>query len=160
MQNQASSTSSKPPIKNDWDFMFQPMFNEYFKPPSGMSITISTTTLPLPDIVRASSSTSIDQDAPSQTSHINSTNVEKPNNKEDVVFDSDTFTNPFTPPKTSSAKSLSRIVDTSNIYTFQQPQINTRRWTKDRPLVTIIGNLFLQDVNLLLMPYGAIFTPF
>ncbi|GJR76164.1 retrovirus-related pol polyprotein from transposon TNT 1-94 [Tanacetum coccineum] len=40
----------------------------------------------------------------------------------------------------SSAESSSRIVDTSNMHTFQQPQINTKRWTKDHPLVTIIQN--------------------
>nr|GEX56039.1 Gag-Pol polyprotein [Tanacetum cinerariifolium] len=39
-----------------------------------------------------------------------------------------------------SAKSSSRIINTSNMHTFQQPQINTRRWKKEHPLVTIIGN--------------------
>ncbi|GKE57576.1 retrovirus-related pol polyprotein from transposon TNT 1-94, partial [Tanacetum coccineum] len=71
---------------------------------------------------------------------INSTNVEEPNNEEEAEYDSDTFINPFAPPETSSAKSSSRIVDTSNMHTFQQPHINTRRWTKDHPLVTIIDN--------------------
>ncbi|GKG37794.1 hypothetical protein Tco_0457017, partial [Tanacetum coccineum] len=69
---------------------------------------------------------------------INSTNVET--NEEVAVFDSDTFTNPFAPPDTSSAESSSRIVDTSNMHTFQQPPIYTKRWTKDHPLVTIIGD--------------------
>ncbi|GJU33300.1 retrovirus-related pol polyprotein from transposon TNT 1-94 [Tanacetum coccineum] len=65
VQNQAASASAKPPTKNDWDFLFQPMFDEYFKPPSVLSITISSPTLLPPDIAEASSSTSIDQDAPS-----------------------------------------------------------------------------------------------
>ncbi|GKB64820.1 retrovirus-related pol polyprotein from transposon TNT 1-94, partial [Tanacetum coccineum] len=64
--------------------------------------------LPPPDIAGASSSTTIDQDAPS--------------------------------PITSSAESSSRIVDTSNMHTFQQPQTYIRRWTKDHLLVTIISN--------------------
>nr|GEY28913.1 hypothetical protein [Tanacetum cinerariifolium] len=67
-------------------------------------------------------------------------NVKQLNNKEDADFDSDTFTNPFAPLETSSTKSSSRIVDTSNMHTFQQPLINTKRWTKDHPLVTIIGD--------------------
>ncbi|GKE98986.1 hypothetical protein Tco_0022337 [Tanacetum coccineum] len=71
---------------------------------------------------------------------INSTNVEKPHNEEDAALDSDTFTNPFAPLDTSSVESSSRILDTSNMHTFQQPQINTKRWTRDHPLVTIIGN--------------------
>ncbi|GKB18424.1 integrase, catalytic region, zinc finger, CCHC-type containing protein [Tanacetum coccineum] len=111
--------------------------------------TNSGATLSPPNIAGASSSTSIAQDAPSlstsltteTTTPIQSTNVEQPNNEdEDADFDSDTFTNPFAPPVTSSAESSSRIVDTSNMYTFQQPHSHIRRWTKDHPLVTIIGN--------------------
>ncbi|GKC06035.1 retrovirus-related pol polyprotein from transposon TNT 1-94 [Tanacetum coccineum] len=64
--NQATSTSAKPPIKNDWDLLFQPMFDEYFKFPSFVSTPISAATLLPPDTVGASSSsTSIDKDAPS-----------------------------------------------------------------------------------------------
>ncbi|GJR46906.1 retrovirus-related pol polyprotein from transposon TNT 1-94 [Tanacetum coccineum] len=51
VQNQAASTSAKPPTKNDWDFPFQPMFDEYFKPPSVVSTTNSAATLPPPDTV-------------------------------------------------------------------------------------------------------------
>ncbi|GJS81283.1 retrovirus-related pol polyprotein from transposon TNT 1-94 [Tanacetum coccineum] len=114
MLNQAASTSAKPPIKNDWDLLFQPIFDEYFKPPSAVSTPISATTLLPPDKTRASSSsTSIDKDAPSL--------------------------NPFSPLDTISAESSSRIVDTSNMKTFQQPLIYTKRWTKDHPFTTIIG---------------------
>ncbi|GJY61319.1 retrovirus-related pol polyprotein from transposon TNT 1-94 [Tanacetum coccineum] len=132
--NQAASTSAKPPTKNDWDLLFQPMFDEYFKNPSAASNPISAATLPPPDTAGASSSssTSIDKDAPSPStslniettnSSLNSNNVET--NEEVALFDSDTFTNPFAPPETSSTKSSSRIVDTSNMYTFQQPPIYT-----------------------------------
>nr|GEU53977.1 retrovirus-related Pol polyprotein from transposon TNT 1-94 [Tanacetum cinerariifolium] len=93
------------------------MFDEYFKPPSDVSIIISAATLLPPDTTEATSSTSIDQDAPSPSTSpnnettpfiINSMNVEEPNNKEEEEFDSDTFTNPFAPPETSSAESSSR----------------------------------------------------
>ncbi|GJZ95899.1 hypothetical protein Tco_0668233 [Tanacetum coccineum] len=79
------------------------------------------------DTARASSSTTIDQDAPSPSTSpnnestypsINSTNVEEPNNKEEAEFDSDTFTNLFAPLETSSVESSSRIVATSNLHTF------------------------------------------
>ncbi|GKD10037.1 retrovirus-related pol polyprotein from transposon TNT 1-94, partial [Tanacetum coccineum] len=143
------STSAKPSIKNDCDLLFQTMFDEYFKPPSVVSITNFAVILTLPDRVGASSSTTINQDAPSLStspnkettaSPIDSTNVKQQNNEKDAEFDSDTFTNPFSPLITSFAKSSSRILDTSNMHTFQQPHINTKRWTKDHPLVTIIGN--------------------
>ncbi|GKF03652.1 hypothetical protein Tco_0030575, partial [Tanacetum coccineum] len=113
-----------------------PMFDEYFKPPSDVSTLISTATLPLPDTTGTSSSTSINKDAPylstspnneTTTSLINSINVEQPHNEEVLEFDSDTFTNPFAPLVTSSAESSSRIVDTSNMHTFQQPYVNTKR---------------------------------
>ncbi|GJU58572.1 retrovirus-related pol polyprotein from transposon TNT 1-94 [Tanacetum coccineum] len=120
--NQVASTSAKPPLKNDLDLLFQPMFDEYFKPsPSVVSMTISVVTLLPQDISEASSSTIIDQDAPSPsttlitkttTTPIQSTNVEEPNNKDnDAKFDSDTFTNPFAPLVTSSAESSSSRIE-------------------------------------------------
>nr|GEU38934.1 retrotransposon protein, putative, unclassified [Tanacetum cinerariifolium] len=98
------SKQAKPPTKNDWDLLFQPMFDEYFKPLSVVSTSIFAATLPLPNTIRASSSTSLDQDTYSPSTlpnHestsplINSTNVEEPNNEDESEFDSDTFTNPF-----------------------------------------------------------------
>ncbi|GJR45217.1 hypothetical protein Tco_1313320 [Tanacetum coccineum] len=145
----AASTSAKPPTKNDWDLLFQPMFDEYFKSTSVVSTPISAATLLPSDTTGASSSfsTFIDKDAPSPcnspnieatNSPLNSTNVET--NEEVIEFGSDTFTNPSAPPDTSSAESYSQIVDTSNMHTFQQPLIYTKRWIKDHPLVTIIGD--------------------
>ncbi|GKA96215.1 retrovirus-related pol polyprotein from transposon TNT 1-94 [Tanacetum coccineum] len=92
--NLAISTSAKPPSKKDFDLLFQPMIDEYLKPPpSVVSSTISATTLPTPDTTSASSFTTIDQDAPSLSTSPNnettdslmhSINVEQPNNEEDV----------------------------------------------------------------------------
>nr|GEZ78162.1 integrase, catalytic region, zinc finger, CCHC-type, peptidase aspartic, catalytic [Tanacetum cinerariifolium] len=147
--NQAALTSTKPPLKNDLYLLFQPMFDEYFKKsPSVVSITISIATQPPSDTSKASFFTTIDQDAPSLSTSpitkttinlIQSSNVEEPNNGE-VKFDSDTFTNLFVPLVTSSTESSSRIVDTSNMHTFQQPQTYIKRWIKDHLLVTIISN--------------------
>ncbi|GJW85923.1 hypothetical protein Tco_0159068 [Tanacetum coccineum] len=94
------------------------MFDEYFQPLSAVSTIISAATLPPPDTVGASSSVTIDQDAPFLSTSPNndttptpipSTNVEEPNAKEEVEFNSDTFTNLFAPLETSSAESSSRI---------------------------------------------------
>ncbi|GKB38509.1 retrovirus-related pol polyprotein from transposon TNT 1-94 [Tanacetum coccineum] len=128
MLNQAASTSPKPPINNDWDLLFQPIFNEYFKPPSAVSTPISAATLLPPDKTSASSSsTSIDKDAPSLStspnikainSLINSTNVEQ--NEEVTMFDSDTFIDPFFPLDTSSAESSSRILSIKTYFIRRQ----------------------------------------
>ncbi|GKB93794.1 retrovirus-related pol polyprotein from transposon TNT 1-94 [Tanacetum coccineum] len=140
--NQATSTSVKPPTKNDWDLMFQPMFDEYFKPSKAPSLSNSP-------YIEATNSP------------INSTNV-KPN-EEVAEFDSDTFKNPFAPPDTSTAESSSMIIDTSNMHTFQQPSIYTKRWTKDHPFTTIISDPskpVFQTSNFLRLLYGAISTLF
>ncbi|GJW18684.1 integrase, catalytic region, zinc finger, CCHC-type containing protein, partial [Tanacetum coccineum] len=98
-------------------------------------------------ITGASSSTTIDKEASSLSnlpnieatnSPFKSTNVET--NAKVAEFDSDTFTNSFVPPNTISAESSSRIVDTSNMHTFQQPPIYIKRWTKDHSLVTTIDD--------------------
>ncbi|GJS86277.1 hypothetical protein Tco_0752818 [Tanacetum coccineum] len=134
--NQVASTSVKPPTKNDWDVLFQLMFDEYFKPPSVVSTPNSAATLLPPNIARTPSSNTIDKDAPSLSISpnnkttslpINFTNVEQPHNEEVAEFDSDTYTNPFAPPVNISAESSSRIVDTSNMHTFQEPHVNNKR---------------------------------
>ncbi|GKG04002.1 hypothetical protein Tco_0314389, partial [Tanacetum coccineum] len=106
VQNQAASTSTKPPSKNDLDLLFQPMFDEYFEQsPSAVSMTVFAETLLPPDTTGDYSSTTIDPDAPSLSTTLTtettitllqSTNVEEPNN-ENAKFDSNTFTNLFAP---------------------------------------------------------------
>ncbi|GJU15858.1 retrovirus-related pol polyprotein from transposon TNT 1-94 [Tanacetum coccineum] len=57
-----------PPKRNDWDTLFQPLFDEYFNPP-----TISVSTVPIAaapkavEIADSPVSTSIEQDAPSSS---------------------------------------------------------------------------------------------
>ncbi|GJT61448.1 retrovirus-related pol polyprotein from transposon TNT 1-94 [Tanacetum coccineum] len=57
-----------PPKRDDWDSLFQPLFGEYFNPP-----TIDVSTVPVADALRAVEiadspvSVSIDQDAPSSS---------------------------------------------------------------------------------------------
>ncbi|GKD14974.1 hypothetical protein Tco_1199381 [Tanacetum coccineum] len=115
----ASEQQIKPPTNNDWDLLFQPMFDEYFKSPSVVSTPISAATLLPLDTAGASFSTSIDKDAPSPMTHL----------PIHLLLQ--------TP---ASSESSSRIVDTSNMHTFQQPPIYTKRWTKDHPFTTIIDD--------------------
>ncbi|GKA37843.1 retrovirus-related pol polyprotein from transposon TNT 1-94 [Tanacetum coccineum] len=57
-----------PPTKNDWDHLFQPMFDEYFKPPSCVVSLVPVTAAPrVVEIAGSPSSTTIDQDAPSSS---------------------------------------------------------------------------------------------
>ncbi|GJY11553.1 retrovirus-related pol polyprotein from transposon TNT 1-94 [Tanacetum coccineum] len=55
-----------PPTRNDWDRLFQPMFDEYFNPPSSVVSPVQVAATPRAiDIADSPMSTSIDQDAPS-----------------------------------------------------------------------------------------------
>ncbi|GJS84470.1 hypothetical protein Tco_0751011 [Tanacetum coccineum] len=55
-----------PPTKNDWDILFQPMFDEFFNPPPTVVSLVPVTAAPRPiDPISSPVSTSIDQDAPS-----------------------------------------------------------------------------------------------
>ncbi|GKD92231.1 hypothetical protein Tco_1372068 [Tanacetum coccineum] len=55
-----------PPNKDDWDHLFQPMFDEYFNPPSiAVSPVQEAAALRVVVLAESPMSTSIDQDAPS-----------------------------------------------------------------------------------------------
>nr|GEW47199.1 hypothetical protein [Tanacetum cinerariifolium] len=69
----SSSTPYVPPLRNDWDLLFQPMFDELLNPPTSVDIQapkvialIADVIPPVqPDSTGSLSSTSVDQDAPS-----------------------------------------------------------------------------------------------
>ncbi|GJY15970.1 hypothetical protein Tco_0386392 [Tanacetum coccineum] len=55
-----------PPPRDDWDRLFQPMFDEYFNPPTIVVSPVSVAAAPRAvDLADSHVSTSIDQDAPS-----------------------------------------------------------------------------------------------
>ncbi|GKD41296.1 hypothetical protein Tco_1261503, partial [Tanacetum coccineum] len=64
--NTISQQPSIPPNKDDSDHLFQPMFDEYFNPPSIIVTPIQEVVVPRAVVLADSLvSTSIDQDAPS-----------------------------------------------------------------------------------------------
>ncbi|GKC77523.1 hypothetical protein Tco_1128297 [Tanacetum coccineum] len=66
MQHPPSSTPYVPPTKNDWDMLFQPMFDEYFNPPpSVVSLVPAAAALRPVDPTSSPLLTFIDQVAPS-----------------------------------------------------------------------------------------------
>ncbi|GJU90944.1 retrovirus-related pol polyprotein from transposon TNT 1-94 [Tanacetum coccineum] len=61
-----------PPPRDDWDRLFQPMFDEYFNPPTIVVSPVSVTVAPRAiDLADSPMSTSIDEDAPSTTNAAN-----------------------------------------------------------------------------------------
>ncbi|GJR57113.1 hypothetical protein Tco_1499275 [Tanacetum coccineum] len=66
VQNIPSPTPAVPPTKIDWDLLFQPMFDEYFKPPPIVDHLVPEVPTLVPAASTSSpSSTTVDQDAPS-----------------------------------------------------------------------------------------------
>nr|GEZ60874.1 hypothetical protein [Tanacetum cinerariifolium] len=71
VQNPVPQQPFNPPSKNDWDRSFQPMFDEYFNPPSSVVSLVQVVVTPRAiDIASSPSSTFIDQDAPSTSSSL------------------------------------------------------------------------------------------
>ncbi|GJU06604.1 retrovirus-related pol polyprotein from transposon TNT 1-94 [Tanacetum coccineum] len=76
--NPVSQQPCLPPIRDDWDRLFQPMFDEYFNPPTIVVSPVPEAAAPRAEVLADSPvSTSIDQDAPStnSTSQGSSSNV-------------------------------------------------------------------------------------
>ncbi|GJV00875.1 retrovirus-related pol polyprotein from transposon TNT 1-94 [Tanacetum coccineum] len=66
VHNPPSLTPYVPPTKNDWDILFQPMFDEYFNPPPSVASPVLVAVALRPaDPNGTPSSTSIDQATPS-----------------------------------------------------------------------------------------------
>nr|GEU46319.1 retrovirus-related Pol polyprotein from transposon TNT 1-94 [Tanacetum cinerariifolium] len=66
VQNSPTTTPYVPPTKNNWDLLFQPMFDEYFNPPPSVVSSVLAVAAPRPvDPTGSPSSTFIDQAAPS-----------------------------------------------------------------------------------------------
>nr|GEV12959.1 integrase, catalytic region, zinc finger, CCHC-type, peptidase aspartic, catalytic [Tanacetum cinerariifolium] len=73
VQKYSSSTPYVPPSRNDWDLLFQPMFDELLNPPPNVDHQAAEVIAPIADVITpvhadstgSSSSTTVDQDAPS-----------------------------------------------------------------------------------------------
>nr|GFD01338.1 hypothetical protein [Tanacetum cinerariifolium] len=116
-QKPSSSTSYVPPTRNDWDLLFQPLFDELLNPPPSVDNHEAEVIAPIAEVIPqvaddstgSPSSTEVDQDAPS--------------------------------PKVASGQSLS----TASLQTSVQPNhpmtYPNSKWTKVHPLNYIIGPL-------------------
>ncbi|GKC09938.1 integrase, catalytic region, zinc finger, CCHC-type containing protein, partial [Tanacetum coccineum] len=130
-----------PPNRDDWDCLFQPMFDEYFNPP-----TIAVSPVPVAAAPRAvvttesSMSTSIDLDAPS-------TNIPSTQEQEHSLIISQGFEES---PKTSHFhddplheslhEDSASHGSSSNVRPSYTLFEHLGRWTKDHPIANVIGD--------------------
>ncbi|GJZ97141.1 hypothetical protein Tco_0669594 [Tanacetum coccineum] len=123
MPNPPLSTPFVPPLRTDWDILFQLMFNELLTPPPSIDLPtpvvialIDEVVAPVPAVSTGSpSSTTVDQDAPS------------PSNSQ-------------TKPKTQPPV-IPNDVEEDNHDIEVAHMANDLKWTKDHPLENIIGEL-------------------
>ncbi|GJU95629.1 retrovirus-related pol polyprotein from transposon TNT 1-94 [Tanacetum coccineum] len=137
--NPPPSTLFVPPLRTDWDILFQPLFDELLNPPSSVDRPAPEVIAPIAEVVApepaastgSPSSTTVDQDAPSPSnsqttpetqSPVISNDVEEENHDLDVAhMNNDPFFGIPIPENNSEASSSSD--------------------TKDHPLDNIIGEL-------------------
>nr|GFB57331.1 hypothetical protein [Tanacetum cinerariifolium] len=137
--NTISQQPCIPPNKDDWDHLFQPMFDEYFNPPIFVVSPVPVAAAPRAvNLANSLVSTLIDQDAPS--SSILSTQEQehspsisqgfkespkKPTFHDDLLNES--------PHEDSTSQGSS-----SNVLQLHTLFKNVGRWTKDHPIANVI----------------------
>nr|GFC56793.1 hypothetical protein [Tanacetum cinerariifolium] len=82
----SSSTSYVPPTRKDWDLLFQPLFDELLNPPPSVDRQNAEVLAPLDEVIPPAnddsigspSSTEVDQDAPSLSHSLTTTDIQSP----------------------------------------------------------------------------------
>ncbi|GJY74393.1 retrovirus-related pol polyprotein from transposon TNT 1-94 [Tanacetum coccineum] len=122
VSNPVSQQPCIPPIRDDWDRLFQPMFDEYFNPPTIVVSPVQEAAAPRAEVLADSPvSTSIYQDAPSTKSPKTPTFHDDPLNE--------------SPNEDSTSQGSS-----SNVIQIHTPFEHLGRWTKDHPIANVIGD--------------------
>ncbi|GJT76309.1 hypothetical protein Tco_1043034 [Tanacetum coccineum] len=130
-----------PPNRDDWDLLFQPMFDEYFNPPTIAVFPVPVAVeLRIVDIVDSLVSTSIDLDAPS-------TSIPSTQEQEHSPIISQGFEeSPKIPHFHNDLLHESLLEDStyhgssSNVKPPHTPFEHLGRWTKDYPIANVIGD--------------------
>ncbi|GJS95317.1 hypothetical protein Tco_0802285 [Tanacetum coccineum] len=130
-----------PPLRDDWDHLFQPMFDEYFTPPS-IAVSPVQEAAALRAVVLADSlmSTSIDQDAPSSSTPSIQEQEQSPNisqgfeeSPKTPIFCDDPLNE--SPHKESTSQGSSSNV--RQTYTLFK---HLGKWTNDHIIANVIGD--------------------
>ncbi|GJY25509.1 integrase, catalytic region, zinc finger, CCHC-type containing protein [Tanacetum coccineum] len=130
-----------PPPRDDWDRLFQPMFDEYFTPPS-IAVSPVQEAAALRAVVLADSpvSTSIDQDAPSSSTP--STQEQEQSLNISQGFEESPKTPIFhdDPLNESPHEESTSQGSSSNVRQTHTPFEHLGKWTKNHPIANVIGD--------------------
>nr|GEV69265.1 ribonuclease H-like domain-containing protein [Tanacetum cinerariifolium] len=154
----SSSTPYVPPLRNDWDLLFQPLFDELLTPPPSVDPSAPTVIDPIADVIPpvqaestgSPSSTTVDQDAPSpsksQTTPKTQSSVIPQDVKEDIhdievahMGNDPLFSVPI--PKATSTQSSSTVSPHTPVQPDHQIPQHNSKLAKDHPLDNIIDQL-------------------
>ncbi|GJR89651.1 retrovirus-related pol polyprotein from transposon TNT 1-94 [Tanacetum coccineum] len=153
--NPPSSTSFVPPLRTDWDLLFQPLFDELLNPLSSVDLPAPEVIAPIVEAVApkpatltgSPSSTTIDQDVPSSNNSQTSPETQSPVIYNDVEEENHDFdvahmnNDPFFGipiPENDSEASSSLVVIPTVVHTAAPNSEHVTKWTKDHPLDNII----------------------
>nr|GEZ80275.1 hypothetical protein [Tanacetum cinerariifolium] len=158
VQQPSSSTSYVPPLRNDWDLLFQPLFDELLNPPPSVDNQDAKVIAPIAEVIPQvdddstgfPSSTTVDQDAPSPSKSPTATEIQSSVILQDVGNDNldievahmgnDPLLGvPIT--EVASGQSSSTASPQSNVQPNHPMTYPNNKWTKDHPLNYIIGPL-------------------
>nr|GFB63638.1 hypothetical protein [Tanacetum cinerariifolium] len=95
VQKSSSSASYVPPSRNDWDLLFQPLFDELLNPPPSVVNQAAKVIAPIAEVIPqvdadstgSPSSTTVDQDAPSLSKSLTPTEIQSSVILQDVEND-------------------------------------------------------------------------
>ncbi|GJW77941.1 retrovirus-related pol polyprotein from transposon TNT 1-94 [Tanacetum coccineum] len=139
--NPVSQQPCLPPIRDDWDRLFQPMFDEYFNPPTIAVSPVQEAAAPRAEVLADSPvSTSIDQDAPSTSIPSSQEHEHSPIISQGFEESPKTPTFHDDPLNESPQEDSTSQGSSSNVRQLHTPLEHLGRWTKDHPIANVIGD--------------------
>nr|GEZ14273.1 hypothetical protein [Tanacetum cinerariifolium] len=146
------------PSRNDWDLLFQPLFDELLNPPPSVDNQDAEVIAPIAEVIPqldddstgSSSSTAVDQDAPSPSKSLTPTEIQSSvipqvvgNDNLDIevahMGNEPLLGVPIT--EVASGQSSSTASPQANVQPNNPMTYPNSKWTKDHPLNYIIGPL-------------------
>nr|GEU96959.1 integrase, catalytic region, zinc finger, CCHC-type, peptidase aspartic, catalytic [Tanacetum cinerariifolium] len=134
--NPISQQPCIPPNRDDWDHLFQPMFDEYFNPPTFTVSLVHVDAAPRAlDLADYLVSTSIDQDVPLTHEQEHSPSISQgfEESRKTPTFRDDLLHESLHEDSTSKGSS-------SNIRQTHTSFESLGRWTKDHPITNVISD--------------------
>ncbi|GJT35747.1 retrovirus-related pol polyprotein from transposon TNT 1-94 [Tanacetum coccineum] len=139
--NPVSQQPCLPPKRDDWDRLFQPMFDEYFNPPPiVVSPVQEAAALRAEVLANSPMSTSIDQDAPLTSIPSSQEHVQSPIISQGFEESPKTPTFHDDPLNKSPNEDLTSQGSSSNMRQLHTQFEHLGRWTKDHPIANMIGD--------------------